>query len=657
MLPQANQTYAPRYTHTLGRLKFLLALSYTIALMLPTCFTFSDVTRAGVAHAALLSDAPTTTLTTAPKGRATALQSPMQFEPEPTTLLFSSFLGGSGHETVTGMRLDTDNNAYLTGQTGSTDFSLFSPLNNTTLTGEPQTFVVQGQAPIDIAATLIPPDSDDSFLHLGDDQTWRVEWENNGPDPATGVQVVFEFEESGFPPSLQFKSIQNISGASNIDISSCSGPALSRPGGTLACAVSDIPVSQGQSSAALTFTPVTAEGYSLSVEMVGRGRDTNPSNNGNSFTGEIGNIPDTTLTVDFQGSGTGMVVATPGVSPAPTSTIFNDATLVYLRGTTVSLNATPTGLGANASVFNGWTGCDSVSGETCLVDMNTSRTIVPLFFDQANQAPTVNAGPDQSITLSAVATLNGTVTDDALPTPPTLTTTWSEVSGPGTVTFANTATVDTTATFSAPGTYVLRLTANDGAASTSDDVTITVSAIPAQRTLTVTKTPTAGGTVTGTGINCGSDCSHSVDEGTVITLTALPVSGFTFTGWTVTGNPANPCPGTSTCTVTMNADRTVTTTFTVNPGLRTLTVTNNPATGGTVTGTGINCGSDCSHSVDEGTVITLTALPVSGFTFTGWTVTGNPANPCPGTSTCTVTMNADRTVTTTFTVNPGLRTL
>ena len=43
-----------------------------------------------------------------------------------------------------------------------------------------------------------------------------------------------------------------------------------------------------------------------------------------------------------------------------------------------------------------------------------------------------------------------------------MTTAWSLVSGPGTVTFADPNAVDTTASFSGTGTYVLRLTANDG---------------------------------------------------------------------------------------------------------------------------------------------------------------------------------------------------
>jgi len=85
---------------------------------------------------------------------------------------------------------------------------------------------------------------------------------------------------------------------------------------------------------------------------------------------------------------------------------------------------------------------------------------------QGNQAPTVNAGVDQAVILPASASLDGTVSDDGLPPGSTLTTTWSQLSGPGTVTFANANAVDTTASFSAAGTYALRLTATDSARTT-----------------------------------------------------------------------------------------------------------------------------------------------------------------------------------------------
>ena len=95
-----------------------------------------------------------------------------------------------------------------------------------------------------------------------------------------------------------------------------------------------------------------------------------------------------------------------------------------------------------------------------------------------NEAPAVSAGADQTITLPGGASLDGTATDDGLPGG-ALATVWSKASGPGAVTFADASAVDTTAGFSEAGSYVLRLTASDGALSASDDVTITVSPEPA----------------------------------------------------------------------------------------------------------------------------------------------------------------------------------
>jgi hypothetical protein len=90
-----------------------------------------------------------------------------------------------------------------------------------------------------------------------------------------------------------------------------------------------------------------------------------------------------------------------------------------------------------------------------------------------NAAPIVNAGTDQSVTLPNQASLNGTVTDDGLPSN-TLVLAWTLQTGPGTVSFGDSTQALTTATFSAPGAYVLRLTADDGGLVGSDDVTITV---------------------------------------------------------------------------------------------------------------------------------------------------------------------------------------
>ncbi len=57
-----------------------------------------------------------------------------------------------------------------------------------------------------------------------------------------------------------------------------------------------------------------------------------------------------------------------------------------------------------------------------------------------------------------------------------LTRSWTRVSGPGTVTFSAPTSATTSASFSAAGAYVLRLTVSDGALSASDDVAVTVNA-------------------------------------------------------------------------------------------------------------------------------------------------------------------------------------
>jgi hypothetical protein len=91
----------------------------------------------------------------------------------------------------------------------------------------------------------------------------------------------------------------------------------------------------------------------------------------------------------------------------------------------------------------------------------------------ANRAPVADAGTNKTIALPATASLTGIATDDGLPSPPgALSTAWSRVSGPGTVTFSSPSTLNSTASFSTAGTYVLRLTVSDSLLASTDDVTI-----------------------------------------------------------------------------------------------------------------------------------------------------------------------------------------
>lgn len=83
----------------------------------------------------------------------------------------------------------------------------------------------------------------------------------------------------------------------------------------------------------------------------------------------------------------------------------------------------------------------------------------------------VNAGSDAGFDMLSASpcTLSGSATGAT-------SYLWSKVSGPGAVTFADATAVSTTCICDADGAYVLRLTATNAGGSTSDDVTITVTA-------------------------------------------------------------------------------------------------------------------------------------------------------------------------------------
>jgi Divergent InlB B-repeat domain len=107
----------------------------------------------------------------------------------------------------------------------------------------------------------------------------------------------------------------------------------------------------------------------------------------------------------------------------------------------------------------------------------------------------------------------------------------------------------------------------------------------------------------------------------------------------------------SNVNVTANGDtvsRTVTGSATGSAGAR-LAITRNGTGMGTVTSApaGITCGSDCTETVVAGTSVILTAAAASGSTFSGWSGGG-----CSGAAGCTVTLNADTTVTATFNTSP-----
>jgi Tfp pilus assembly protein PilV len=150
------------------------------------------------------------------------------------------------------------------------------------------------------------------------------------------------------------------------------------------------------------------------------------------------------------------------------------------------------------------------------------------------------------------------------------------------------------------------------------------------------------GVVTGSagGINCGKVCSASFVEGSQVVLTASTKGQETFVGWSGGG-----CSGTGTCSVTMDAAKTVTAVFSGAADENVLTLSKLGSGSGTVAGGTIDCGPGCSGATETyaaPTTLTLTATAGPGSTFLGW------SGACSGTGSCEVSVTGAVTVTANF---------
>ena len=124
------------------------------------------------------------------------------------------------------------------------------------------------------------------------------------------------------------------------------------------------------------------------------------------------------------------------------------------------------------TITQGWNG---LIDDVRLYNRRLDETEIGYLYSNArpNGGPQVDAGADQTTSSGAIV-LAGTVTDDGSPDPPgNVTTRWFQISGPGTASFGDANQLDTNVTFDLPGSYVLRLTADDGEVVTFSDITIT----------------------------------------------------------------------------------------------------------------------------------------------------------------------------------------
>ena len=365
--------------------------------------------------------------------------------------------------------------------------------------------------------------------------------------------------------------------------------------------------------------------------------------------------PPKTVTITGAGNGAGLILVTPSNATCTTSAgqLSGFCTVPVAHGSTITLTPTP----AVGSGFTGWSGaCQGTA--PCSLIMDQHRTVTATF--------TIL---EHDLTVDAAGSGSGTIT--SAPAGISCTAAAGAESGTCSAPFDHPTQVTLTAM---PNSATSAFTGWSGACqgagacvvSMTEARSVTATFALISRQLTVTMTGGGTGTVTSTpaGVGCTMTsgqitgaCSADFGHGTTVVLTAVPDVDMTFIGW------SGACTGTGTCTVTMDAARSVTATI----ASRQLTVSMTGGGAGTVTSSpaGIDCTTirelgpiidpavpraiitrqvgTCTAGFAQGAAVVLTVAPGADMTFDGW------GGACTGTEpTCSVTVDAARTVTATI---------
>jgi hypothetical protein len=280
-------------------------------------------------------------------------------------------------------------------------------------------------------------------------------------------------------------------------------------------------------------------------------------------------------------------------------------------GTKQTLTATPSA----GYVFDGWSGCDQVSGRRCTVRIAGNETVTATFL--ARPKLFVERVGDGGVS-SAPAAISCPGWCDAVLDPGT-TLTLTAIASPGN-TFAG-----WTGCPSANGDRcTLTLNSDRGV----------VANFVRRRSLLVD--PRGPGAISGpAGVDCGSSCTGTFDQDARVELTAESGARGEFRGWT--GCPA---PNGNRCTLWMDNDRYVVASFIHHWNLS-VEMSGEGLVG--ALNAAIDCGSDCSEVVKEGEMVIMLAVPDYGHSFESWNGCAAVSGPW-----CAVVPDSDETAVATF---------
>jgi len=329
------------------------------------------------------------------------------------------------------------------------------------------------------------------------------------------------------------------------------------------------------------------------------------------------------LTVTKVGNGTGTVSSAPAGITCGATCLGS-----FAEDSSVVLSA----IADASSTFVGWSGSGCSGTGTCTVAMSTAKAVTATF-------NIITPATKFKLTVNKVGTGTGEIKSN----PAGIIcgwTSWCHADFPSGSTVTLTADPNTNSIFSnwsgaCTGTSTVCTVVMNEAK------TATATFNKATYTLTVSKIGTGTVTSTDAGINCGATCTKAYERYSLVTLKALPGTGYVFSGW------AGDCSGKNDCTISMTKNKSVVAVFVqgsqppVPPTSYTLTITKAGTGTGTITSNpvGINCGSTCFATFATSTSVVLSATSTTESTFIGWSGSG-----CSGTGTCTVAMNGNKTV-------------
>lgn len=216
------------------------------------------------------------------------------------------------------------------------------------------------------------------------------------------------------------------------------------------------------------------------------------------------------------------------------------------------------------------------------------------------------------------------------------------VSGGGTYNSGQTITVNASAN---SGWTFTNWTENGSSVSTSPSYQFSITS---NRNLTANFTTTGGNTYTVTVLAAPSNGGNvsgggTFNSGQLITVTATPNSGWTFTNWTENGSPVS---SNANYQFSITSNRSLSANFTNSGGnTYSISVTANPSTGGNVSGGG---------TFNSGQLITVSATPNTGWTFTNWTENGSEVST---NSSYQFTATSNRNLVANFTNGAGGHTI